>query len=58
MYAAISAGDVVRIVGIQRIRLLEGMLRYADRLLVYQGKGGEGEAGVANFGKMRLTLAL
>lgn len=58
VFSPISTGDAVRIGGIQRLRLLEGLLTYADKLFVYQEKGGESAAFVADFGKMRLTLAL
>src|SRR5690606_35996091 len=53
VFSPIRTADAVRIGGIQRLRLLEGLLTYANKLLVYQEKGEESAAFVADFGKMR-----
>ncbi len=52
-----SAGSV-RVGGMARLRLLEGLLPYCDQLKVYQAPAGESACFVMDFGKMRLTLAL
>ncbi|MFD2970201.1 SWIM zinc finger family protein [Sphingobacterium bambusae] len=57
-FSPIHTKDAVRVGGLQRLRLLEGLLPYSEKLLVYQEQGGESCAFVADFGKMRLTLAL
>ncbi|MHC8949978.1 SWIM zinc finger family protein [Sphingobacterium hungaricum] len=54
----IASKDSVRVGGIQRLRLLEGISPYIDSLIVYQESGGESSSFVADFGKMRLTLSL
>lgn len=54
----IAGKDSVRIGGIQRLRLLEGILPYIDSMTVYQEVGGESCSVVADFKNMRLTLAL
>ncbi|WP_312136920.1 SWIM zinc finger family protein [Sphingobacterium sp.] len=54
----IASKDSVRIGGIQRLRLLEGILPYIDSMTVYQEVGGESCSVVADFKNMRLTLAL
>ncbi|MGN6050902.1 hypothetical protein ACP6NE_32095, partial [Pseudomonas aeruginosa] len=54
----IASKDAVRIGGIQRLRLLEGILPYIQQLIVYQETNGESCSFVAEFGNMRLTLSL
>lgn len=58
VFSPIATAGAVRIGGVQRLRLLEGILPYVDRLAVYQEKGGESCAFIADFGKIRLSLAL
>lgn len=58
VFSPISTTGSVRIGGLQRLRLLEGILPYAEKLLVYQEFGGESCAFVVDFGKIRLSLAL
>lgn len=54
----IASPDAVRIGGIQRLRLLEGILPYIDSMQVYQEPGAESCSFVADFKNMRLTLSL
>ena len=58
VFSPIATAGSVRIGGLQRLRLLEGILPYAEKLIVYQEDGGESCAFVADFGKIRLSLAL
>lgn len=58
VFSPIATAGSVRIGGVQRLRLLEGILPYAEKLIVYQEDGGESCAFVADFGKIRLSLAL
>lgn len=57
-FSPINIPGSVRIGGLQRLRLLEGILPYSKDLIVYQAEGGESCAFVADFGNMRLTLAI
>ncbi len=54
----IASPDSVRIGGLQRLRLLEGVLPYVDSMVVYQEPGAESCSFVADFKNMRLTLSL
>ncbi len=44
--------------GIRRLRLLDGLLMYAQSLSVYQSETGESTALVLDLGSMRFTLIL
>ncbi|MVZ64684.1 SWIM zinc finger family protein [Sphingobacterium sp. DK4209] len=54
----VASQGAVRIGGIQRLRLLEGILPYIDNLTVYQELDGESSSFVADFKTMRMTLSL
>ncbi|GAA4172743.1 MULTISPECIES: SWIM zinc finger family protein [Sphingobacterium] len=58
LFSPLKSADAVQIGGIQRLRLLESLLPYVDLMRVYQAAGGECVCVVADFGKMRMTLAL
>ena len=58
VFSPIASQGAVRIGGIQRLRLLDGILPYAEKVMVFQEYQGESCAFVVDFGKMRITLAL
>ncbi len=57
LFATMPSKDSVRIGGIQRLRLLEGVLPLLDKLYVYESDDRETCALVAEFGKMQLLMA-
>ncbi len=48
----------VRIAGLERLKLLENLIPYADALRIFSEPGGEANAWVLNLGPIRFTLAL
>ena len=58
MWSPVASKEGVHFGGVARLRLLEGVLMYCSNLTVYQSANGESAAVVADFGTMRLTLAL
>ena len=58
MWSPLPGKDGVHFGGIARLRLLEGLIMYCDRLQVYQSREGTAVAVLADFGHMRFTLAL
>lgn len=56
MFSPIASLDAVRIGGMHRLRLLENVLPLLEKISVFQSKGSETCAFVAEFGKMRLIL--
>jgi hypothetical protein len=57
MFSPLSIAGSVRIGGVHRLRLMEGLLPLLDRLDIFESANKETCAMVANFGKMRLMLA-
>lgn len=57
MFATLSSADSVRIGGINRLRLLEGVLPLLDKAFVYESSDRETCALVCEFGKMQLLMA-
>ena len=58
LLSPVGGAGAIMIGGVQRLRLLEGLLPYCDTMIAYQAAGGESCCFVMDFGKMRLTLAL
>lgn len=58
VFATLSTPDSVRVGGLQRLRLLEGLLPLLHRVLVYESSDRETCALVCDFGKMQLLMAL
>ena len=57
MFATLSTPDSVRIGGLQRLRLLEGILPLLDKIMVYESADRETCAFVCEMGKMQLLMA-
>jgi SWIM zinc finger len=57
MFSTLSTADSVRIGGIFRLRLLEGILALIDKVFVYESADRETCALVCEFGKMQLLIA-
>ena len=57
MFSTLSSPDSVRIGGIHRLRLLEGILAIVDRIYLYESSDKETCAIVCEFGKMQLMMA-
>ncbi|WP_316820835.1 SWIM zinc finger family protein [Pedobacter gandavensis] len=56
-FSTLSTTDSVRIGGIHRLRLLEGILAMVDQIFVYESEDRETCAIVCEFGKMQLLMA-
>lgn len=57
MFATLASPDSVRIGGMQRLRLLEGVLPLVEKIMVYESSDRETCAMVCDFGKMQLLMA-
>ncbi|WP_316767603.1 SWIM zinc finger family protein [Pedobacter frigiditerrae] len=57
MFSTLATTDGVRIGGIHRLRLLEGILAIVDKIYVYVSPDQESCAIVCEFGKMQLLMA-
>ncbi len=57
MFSTLETNDSVRIGGIQRLRLLEGILAIVDKIYCYESSDKETCAVVCEFGKMQLMMA-
>jgi hypothetical protein len=57
MVATLPSPDSVRIGGMQRLRLLEGVLPLVDKIMIYESGDRETCALVCEFGKMQLLMA-
>jgi hypothetical protein len=57
MFSTLATPDSVRIGGIQRLRLLEGILALVDKIHFYESSDKETCAVVCEFGKMQLLMA-
>jgi hypothetical protein len=57
MFSTLQTPDSVRIGGIHRLRLLEGVLAIVDKIYIYESSDKETCAVVCEFGKMQLLMA-
>lgn len=57
MFSTLATADSVRIGGVQRLRLLEGILAIVDKIFIYESADKQTCAVVAEFGKMQLLMA-
>lgn len=57
MFSTLETNDSVRIGGVHRLRLLEGILAIVDKLYVYESYDKQTCAVVCEFGKMQLLMA-
>lgn len=57
MFSTLVTADGVRIGGIHRLRLLEGLLAIVEKIFVYESADRETCAIVCEFGKMQLLMA-
>jgi hypothetical protein len=57
MFSTLATSDSVRIGGIHRLRLLEGILAIVDKIFIYESSDRETCAIVCEFGKMQLLMA-
>lgn len=57
MFSTLYSSDSVRIGGIQRLRLLEGMLPLIEKMFVFKSEDNETCAFVCELGKMQLLMA-
>lgn len=57
MFSTLATTDSVRIGGVQRLRLLEGILAIVDKIFIYESPDKQTCAIVAEFGKMQLLMA-
>lgn len=57
MFTTLETKDSVRIGGIHRLRLLEGILAIVDKIYVYESSDKETCSIVCEFGKMQLLMA-
>ena len=57
MFSTLTSSDSVRIGGVQRLRLLEGILSIIDKIFVYESSDKQTCAIVCEFGKMQLLMA-
>lgn len=57
MFSTLATADSVRIGGVQRLRLLEGILSIVDKIYVYESSDKQTCSIVCEFGKMQLLMA-
>ncbi|WP_289661932.1 SWIM zinc finger family protein [Flavobacterium panacagri] len=57
MFSTLATPDGVRIGGVQRLRLLEGILAIVDKIFIYESDDKQTCAIVCEFGKMQLLMA-
>ena len=57
MFSTLATSDSVRIGGIHRLRLLEGILALVEKMQIYESSDKETCAIVCEFGKMQLLMA-
>ncbi|WP_264524735.1 SWIM zinc finger family protein [Flavobacterium sp. N502536] len=57
MFSTLATADSVRIGGVQRLRLLEGILAIVDKIYIYESSDKQTCAIVSEFGKMQLLMA-
>ncbi|MCC9071122.1 SWIM zinc finger family protein [Flavobacterium sp. F-65] len=57
MFSTLATNDSVRIGGVQRLRLLEGILAIVDKIYIYESTDKQTCAIVSEFGKMQLLMA-
>ena len=57
MFSTLATTDSVRIGGVNRLRLLEGILAIVDKIFIYESSDKQTCSVVAEFGKMQLLMA-
>ncbi|SHM32407.1 SWIM zinc finger family protein [Flavobacterium chilense] len=57
MFSTLATADSVRIGGVQRLRLLEGILAIVDKIFIYESSDKQTCSIVCEFGKMQLLMA-
>ncbi|WP_145858394.1 SWIM zinc finger family protein [Pedobacter suwonensis] len=57
MFSTLATADAVRIGGLHRLRLLDGVLAIADQVYIYESADKQTVAFVFEFGKMQLLMA-
>ncbi|MDR6760196.1 hypothetical protein J2Y38_000375 [Flavobacterium sp. 2755] len=57
MFSTLATVDSVRVGGVQRLRLLEGILSIVDKIFVYESSDKQTCSIVCEFGKMQLLMA-
>ncbi len=57
MFSSLATSDSVRIGGVNRLRLLEGILAIVDKIYIYESSDKQTCSVVAEFGKMQLLMA-
>ena len=57
MFSTLETSDSVRIGGVHRLRLLEGILAIVDKIFIYESSDKQTCAVVCEFGKMQLLMA-
>jgi hypothetical protein len=57
MFSTLATTDSVRIGGVNRLRLLEGILAIVDKIYIYESSDKQTCSVVAEFGKMQLLMA-
>ncbi len=57
MFSTLATADAVRIGGLHRLRLLDGVLAIADKVFIYESADKQTVAFVYEFGKMQLLMA-
>ena len=57
MFSTLATADSVRIGGVNRLRLLEGILAIVDKIYIYESSDKQTCSVVAEFGKMQLLMA-
>lgn len=57
MFSTLATAESVRIGGVQRLRLLEGILAIVEKIFIYESADKQTCAIVAEFGKMQLLMA-
>jgi len=57
MFSTLATADAVRVGGLHRLRLLDGVLAIADKVFIYESADKQTVAFVYEFGKMQLLMA-
>jgi len=57
MFSTLATADAVRVGGLHRLRLLDGILAIADKVYIYESADKQTIAFVYEFGKMQLLMA-
>jgi len=57
MFSTLATADAIRVGGLHRLRLLDGILAIADKVYIYESADKQTIAFVYEFGKMQLLMA-